>query len=293
MTVQNWQIVCEAPKSSLFFYEEAFDGVADAFMHDHDETPLGLVKMTLIFGKKPDARAVAAAFKTVALITGQAVQQYEIVPLQQKDWLKESLLSFPPVAVGKFYIYGRHIKKPQVPDGLAGLVINAATAFGSGEHHTTKGCLTALSDIKGAPKNVLDMGCGSGILGIAAARLFGARVLAVDIDPEAVRVTAASAFENKVGDMVTARAGNGFRTAGVRANAPYDLILANILARPLIKMAPACAGNLRQGGRVIISGFLDRHADWVIGHYKKLDMKLEKEYILSGWVTAVLRKEKA
>ena len=154
--------------------------------------------------------------------------------IEDRDWLSYSYKQFPAFSVGPFFIYGSH-HEGGVPDGQFGLQIDAATAFGSGEHGTTKGCLEAMLDLKGqgaCPWNVLDMGTGSGILAIAAWKLWKTPVLAVDNDPEAVRVTERHRESNNVPEGstdMTARCGDGFNEETTQKRKPYDLIIANIL----------------------------------------------------------------
>ena len=286
----NWQLDTVIPAVATFFFEEALSGTALATMNSELPDDPRQSRFSAIFPQRPDMSGLDALWSRASEAAGIDEPPFAIGPLPERNWLKENLLSFPPLKVGVFYIYGSHVKRPKVPRDYIPLKINAATAFGSGEHQTTRGCLEALSCLKRKPKTVLDMGCGSGILSIAAASRFGATVLAVDIDPEAARVAAESANRNGVTDMVTAQSGNGYRTKGVRKGAPYDLILSNILARPLVKMAPSLAKVLSPKGTAILSGFLERDTEWVIARHTREGLRCEKLYAFDGWITAVLRK---
>lgn len=166
-----------------------------------------------------------ASLSLAAAAAGISLPAYRLTELAQRDWLKENLISFAPVSVGRYYIYGSHIQDPP-PKTKLSLKIDAATAFGSGEHFTTKGCLMAMEEISRfkRPKNILDMGCGSGILGLAAALTFRTNVMAADIDPESVRVTKENAKINRLSRYITARAGNGYKPMIIRSKAPYDLV---------------------------------------------------------------------
>jgi ribosomal protein L11 methyltransferase len=212
------------------------------------------------------------------------------------DWLTFSYKQFPPFSVGPFFIYGSH-HDDGVPDGQFGLQIDAATAFGSGEHGTTKGCLMAMLDLKGqgaCPWNVLDMGTGSGILAIAAWKLWKTPVLAVDNDPECVRVTEHHREINKVPqgktDMISV-AGDGFLTPEVQEKKPFDLVIANILAGPLKDMAADLIGITDENGFVILSGILNEQAENVIEAYKNLNLK--NKYEVGDWTTLVLQSTNA
>ena len=216
--------------------------------------------------------------------------------LESKNWLKENVIKFAPVNVAEFTIYGIH--ENNIPDdGRLNLRIYAATAFGS-EHQTTKSCLQAISDYnkicsKKSPEiNILDVGTGSGILALAAAKLWKdkCKIIAVDIDEEAVLVTRQNAIDNDLQQFITAEVSDGYQSALVKNNAPYDLIMANILARPLIAMASDLYNSLKQGGYCILSGFVDEQEDWVIGEHTKLGLKLKQLYKLDNWRAALMEK---
>ncbi len=210
------------------------------------------------------------------------------------DWLTKSYQQFPPFSVGPFFIYGSHYDG-KIPNGQYGLQIDAATAFGSGEHGTTKGCLMAMLDLKDAgacPWNVLDMGTGSGILGIAAWKLWKTPVLAVDNDPECVRVTEHHRDINKIpcADF-TSETGDGFKTELVQQKKPFDLIIANILAAPLKEMAPELMAVTDENGYVILSGLLIEQADDVLAAYK--NFTLQNRYDVGDWSTLTLQNAPA
>ena len=214
--------------------------------------------------------------------------------LESRNWLKENIIKFAPVNVAEFTIYGIHEKN--IPDdGRLNLRIYAATAFGS-EHQTTKSCLQAISDYNklSHPKkiNILDVGTGSGILSLAAAALWqdNCKITAVDIDEEAVLVTQQNAVDNNLQQYISVAVSDGYQSDLVKRNAPYDLILANILARPLISMAPDLYQNLKTGGYCILSGFVEEQENWVIGEHTKLGLKLKQLYKSDNWRAVLLEK---
>lgn len=227
----------------------------------------------------------------------------EVLPIveetPQENWLQKCYREFPPFSIGPFYIYGSHHEgrpEGEVPEGLTGLLIDATTAFGSGEHETTKGCMQALLDLKGkgvCPWNILDMGTGSGILALAAWKLWKAPVLAVDNDDEAVRVTERHAEMNGVtvgrGSLLGA-CGDGFKTKIVDTQKPYELIIMNILAGPVIEMAPEAVRVLDENGYVILSGMLREQSDLVASAYEGLGLVLTGRYDLGEWTSLVLQK---
>ncbi len=213
-------------------------------------------------------------------------------PLPEKDWLRHVHDNFPPIKIGGFFIYGAHYKGPR-PENLIPLQIDAATAFGSGEHETTQGCLQAFDGLKEnhAFKNALDMGCGSGILAIAMVKLWpDIRVTAIDIDPESVVVTERHAAMNAATGKIEAQAGDGYLAPLALQNAPYDIVAANILADPLIMMAPALASALRAGGVCVLSGLLARQEADVVTAHEKQGLKLVRTEKIGNWRALVLQK---
>ena len=219
---------------------------------------------------------------------------FEVEETPDIDWLSHCYQQFPAFEVGPFFIYGSH-HAGDVPDDMFGLQIDAATAFGSGEHGTTAGCLEAMVWLKEqgmCPWHVLDMGTGSGILAIAAWKLWKTPVLAVDNDAEAVRVTEHHRVLNGVPDgkmNILSAVADGFAADIVQQRKPYELVIANILAGPLKDMAGDLAGVVDDGGRVILSGILDEQADSVRTAYEAQNMRVLKEFHIDGWTSFILQ----
>ncbi len=212
---------------------------------------------------------------------------------ESKNWLEESYKGFQPFEIESFYIYGSH-HKDDLPKNKILLQIDAATAFGSGEHPTTAGCMEALLELKEKgvqPKNILDMGCGSGILAIAAAKLFPeSSITAIDIDEEAVAVTDRHIALNDIAQkQIQTAAGDGFQCAICGENKPYDLIIANILAGPLKDMSKDLLDMLDQNGHVILSGLLNDQADDVISSYSSLTMINHRK--IKEWSALLLKRD--
>lgn len=267
-----------------FFFDEYFDVVAVNYTDDGLEQYVGYKGPGFV---EHDLREKAAA-------AGIELPPFQTEFLENKNWLKENVIKFAPVEVEDFIIYGIH-EKDIPPSDKVTLRIYAATAFGS-EHQTTKSCLRAISHLNrlgAAHRNILDMGTGSGILALAAAKLWpdAARITTVDIDPEAVAVTRQNARDNHLEKYLTVAVSNGYNSDLVQNNAPYDIIIANILARPLIEMAPQLNQALAPGGFCILSGFVDDQEDWVIGEHTKLGLKLVELYKLDNWRAALLEKK--
>lgn len=287
----NWQISMIVPPDAMPYFERALDGDDVALLASEIETgkDKGNWKLEAVWQNKPDVPSLEAALAVAASVVKVDTPKYEIKELPPKNWLKENLISFKPVCVGRYYIYGSHIKEPP-PKTKLSLKIDAATAFGSGEHFTTKGCLMAMEDLSRVftPRNVLDMGCGSGILGLAAALTFRVPVFATDIDPESVRVTLQNAQNNHLARYITAWVGNGYKPAEIRRHAPYDLVFSNILARPLTLMAKDLAANLAPSGYAVLSGLLNRQENWVLSAHRRVGLQLKKRYRMEGWSALIV-----
>lgn len=212
--------------------------------------------------------------------------------LPEKDWLRHVHDNFPPVNIGRFFVHGSYYKG-EMPAGQTPLQIDAATAFGSGEHETTRSCMVAFEQIakEHEVKNALDMGCGSGILAIAIQKIWpGAKLTAIDIDPESVIVTNRHAAMNDV--TLQAAAGDGYKTPLSIQNAPYDLVGANILAGPLIAMSGDLYNALKPGGFAVLSGLLKRQQQDVTDAHLKAGLKLINAIPDGDWAALIFQRDK-
>lgn len=209
-------------------------------------------------------------------------------PVIDKDWVSAVYRDFPPLTIGRFYVYGSHVQEP-IPSDLIPLRVEAATAFGSGQHESTEGCLRALTllDAQESFKAPLDMGCGSGILALAMASLWKIPVMACDNDPEAVRVTIENGRKNLVDYLIQAHVSEGFSDVQGKT---FDLITANILAGPLCQMAGDAAQALASSGVIVLSGLLKRQAEEVITAYQTVGLGLVDRIIIGEWTTLIMRK---
>lgn len=281
-----WQIsftpMNEYPEQLVCFLEEYFNVVSCNYQDDGSEQYIAY----------QNADFDENDFKAAAQSQNILLPEYKISFLESQNWLKDYVIEFPPVEVEDFYIYGIHEKETPQTDKLA-LKIYAATAFGS-SHQTTQCCLRAISWLNkqnAAHRNILDVGTGSGILSLAAAKLWpDCKITAVDIDEEAVWVTRQNALDNNLQNQFNVEVSNGYDSDLIRNNAPYDLIFSNILARPLIEMAPDLYKSLNKGGYCILSGFVDNQVDWVLSEHQKQGLKLVKLFELDNWRAAVMEK---
>ncbi len=232
---------------------------------------------------------LAAGLALAALLTGEQPDLHR-APTEAGGWLARTQSAFPEQRVGRrFAVRGTHLGPGAAP-GRVTLVLDAGVAFGSGEHGSTRGCLRALEGVEHRrPRRVLDLGCGSGILAMAAARLLGCRVLATDIDAWSVRVARENAAANGLRNRVRCRVAAGWQPAA-RSGAPYDLVFANILARPLCTMARTLATQLAPGGTAILSGLLDTHVRMVLAAHRRAGLALAGTVSEGRWTTLVLRK---
>lgn len=251
-----------------------------------DAKPAADRTVELLLDAPPDERLGEAlrALGVVAPVLDSA-------PLPPTDWLGEVARRAQPVRAGRFVIHGSHARAAAMTAPVA-IEIDAGLAFGSGEHETTRGCLLAvdrLPAVLAARPRVLDVGCGSGILAIAAAKRWPtARVLAVDNDPVAVAVAAVNLAANRVATRCRAALSDGLRSSVVRRAAPFDLILANILADPLVAMAAPIGRSVKLGGHVVLAGLLVRQVPEVLAAYTAQGLRLAERHDLDGWSILVL-----
>jgi len=250
----------------------------------------GRWRVAFHFRAAPDAAAVRVLAAAAAGL--EAGRQLRFACVAAKDWVGESLAGLKPVTAGRFVIFGAHDRARIAPNRI-GIEIEAALAFGTGHHGTTRGCLLALDRIcksRGArvTRRILDLGTGSGVLAIAAARALRQHVLATDNDAGAVRVARANARLNRVGPAIVVVRADGVTSEPVRARAPYDLIFANILLAPLQRLATPLTRLAAPGASVVLSGLLSSQANAAIAAYHAL--VLERRIVLDGWTTLVMRR---
>ena len=266
--------------------ESFFEGQAAIAAY---EGPGGRWDITVHFAEAPDEVSIR---DLVGIAAGDAVAgDITFDDVEAKDWVKATLEQLVPVRAGRFIVHGAH-DRSKVPPNKIGIEIEAALAFGTGHHGTTRGCLSLLDEVLKAyrPRRVLDIGTGTGVLAIAAAKALRIGLLASDIDPLAVRVAADNARLNGTGDWVETIRATGFAAPEFARRGPFDLVLANILANPLRQMATPMARHLAPSALVILSGLLPPQAQGVISAYRARGLVLERQILVEGWSSLLLRK---
>ncbi len=262
---------------------------------DHDlaiaafEAAGGRWDITMHFAEAPDEEMIRALVTQTA---GEAAAQTIVFgTVEAKDWVKASLADLVPVNAGRYVVHGSHDRE-RVPTNKIGIEIEAALAFGTGHHGTTRGCLILLNQVlnQRVPKRVLDLGSGTGVLAIAAARTLRRHVLASDIDPRSVLVARDNAKLNGVGNLVEMIEATGFHSPRFAANGPFGLVLANILANPLRKLAPTLVKHLAPNAFVILSGLLPHQANSVVATYRGNGMKLVRRLQIDGWSSLLMQR---
>jgi ribosomal protein L11 methyltransferase len=241
------------------------------------------------FGWEPDEAAVRAL---IAIASDEATALAATFGLTEKrDWVANSLAGLKPVRAGRFLVHGAHDRSRVRANDVA-IEIEAGLAFGTGHHGTTRGCLLHFDRLlkRRRPKRVLDVGCGAGVLAIAAARVLRRKVWLGDIDPIAVEVTNANARLNGVGALCRAIVSRGVENGALREAAPYDLVFANILAKPLRLLAPSLAGVISADGAAIVSGLLLADVPGVLASWRAQGFALAERIELEGWASLRLRR---
>jgi len=266
--------------------ESFFEGQAAIAAH---EGPDGRWDITLHFAQAPDQASIRELVAIAA--GGEVARDIKFDTVEARDWVKATLEELVPVRAGRFMVHGHHDRSKVAPNKL-GIEIEAALAFGTGHHGTTRGCLLLLDSVLKAyrPRRVLDLGTGTGVLAIAAAKALHGGVLASDIDPLSVGVARDNARLNGAGNWVQAIHASGFSAPQFGQHRPFDLVLANILANPLRQMATPMARHLSPSALVILSGLLPYQANSVIAAYRARGLVLLRHLQIEGWSSLLMRQ---
>lgn len=281
--------------------------VSTGLLHQHDAENLA----ETISSALSDEGAVVSAFEQDAATQYWCVEVYfpESAPaasklenlfgslpirteaLPEQDWVSHSQTSLAPIRAGRFFLHGEH-DRARRPAGGVSIEIQAGQAFGTGHHGTTRGCLLALDHVlsQRQPRSVLDVGCGSAVLAIAFALATKRRAVASDIDPVAVDVARSNARDNAVANLVRTLVATGVEHPSIQTFAPFDLVMANILAKPLTDMKARLAATVADGGGVILSGITVDQENRLLGAYRPFGLRLQKRWRLEGWSTLLLER---
>jgi len=283
------RLACDQPTARRIaaYLGEIFgeDDVACAAFEDDNEQ----WQIAIHFRAPPDEAALRAH---VAIAAGDAAAAaLRVDSVAATDWVAQSLEGLKPVRAGRFLVHGAH-DRARVKSHDIGIEIEAALAFGTGHHGTTRGCLLALDALLKArrPRHILDIGTGSGVLAMAAAKALRRPVVASDIDPLAVTSARVNARTNRIAPSIAFIRATGTRSPQMTAGAPYDLIFANILLGPLTRLAVAIRSLTGPQTRVVLSGLLPSHANAALAVYRAQGLVLERRFPLDGWMTLVLTR---
>ena len=278
--------------------EQAARRIADTLSETFDngetavaafENAVGGWDVTIHFGEPPDEAAVRELVALAADAATAASVRFEAV--EAKDWVKASLEGLQPVEAGRFVVHGSH-DRHRIAGNRIGIEIEAALAFGTGHHGTTRGCLLLLDHVLNIakPQRVLDLGTGTGVLAIAAAKALRQRVLASDIDRRAAITARENARLNNAGNLVEAIWATGFAAEEFKHRGPFDLVVANIRANPLKRLATPMRAHLDAPAAVILSGLLPSQANGVIAAYRANGLILRRRIELEGWTSLLLER---
>ena len=283
-------ISLRVPAAVMESFEAALSSICRAvsFYHDEDSDEWDLQGVKERGEYEGD---LAAALMVAEMVSGFSPRITRgLVPIG--GWLARTQQAFPEQLIGqRLAVRGTHIQTPELP-GRITITLDAGLAFGTGEHNSTRGCLATLEDLvkRHHPQRILDLGTGSGILAIAAAKLLHNSVLATDIDARAARVAAENARLNGVASIVRAIQADGWADPRITKAAPFDLVFANILARPLCAMASQLSAHLAPSGVAILAGLLNTQVNWVLSCHRRAGLRLERRLVDGAWSILTLRK---
>ncbi len=248
--------------------------------------------LTLFTPCPPGTSDMTAYLAAAELASDTTLTIQNVTPVESQDWVSLTQAAIQPMVIGNIVIIGSHHTPNDVPHGKTPIVLDVGAAFGTGEHATTSGCLQAIAAVtkRQRIRRTLDMGCGTAILGMAVTKQAPCHVLAVDNDPVAVRVAQANIRRNGLSSHIKTCVSEGFRAPMIAYEMPYDLIIANILARPVRRMLPAIANHLRPGGYAILSGFYVRDIPLILSGCKMAGLRLIDTRRVQGWATLTVQR---
>lgn len=284
-----WQVLFVLPAVAVATAEESFSDIAISVANFETDEQNHIWSFELICDRQPDAEEIKRRLFVITALHNIDIPEVKIEKLKQEDWLSQVARDFPPLNIGRFFVHGAHVKNPPQTSQIP-IQVDAGAAFGSGEHGTTRCCLEAIEYLASRREfaNILDMGTGSGILAIAAAKVWKTDILAVDLDPVSVAVTKKNCKINKVQKFIKTGISDGYSAIQIKKHSPYDLIIANILARPLVSFAPDLKKNLAASGVAILSGLLVSQEKYVLAAHRAHGLYLKKRFTYQDWCTLVI-----
>ena len=288
MSNHLYRLVLQVPHESAEEFAEVIEIHCDtvAWPECQGETTAKVTGFSL---KLPKEEIVVRAVSIAAEAIGVLAPEVDITQISPKNWVLENIKQFPPLTVGRFFIYGSDFDG-QIPVSRIPMKIPASTAFGTGHHGSTQGCLIALNGLKfGSVETALDMGCGSGILAIAIAKCWRCPVVASDKDIQAVRIAKKNVAANGERSLITVVDGPGYQKRILKGR-HFNLIISNILARPLVKMSNDLSNYIAPGGTVVLSGLLASQEVRVLMAHRMQGLKLKRRIRVDVWSTLVLQK---
>ena len=286
-----WKLVLSCTKEQEPIIDEAFaeDSVASSSLITDQEDCFCL---EILFQGKPPLSLIDDKLNQIATRTNSSTPTYTLSSIGNLDWIKKVAEQLEPMTIARWTVFGAAFAK-DVHDKTLGIQIDATSAFGTGEHPTTRGCLLMLDTFlqkRFIPPHarMLDMGCGSGILGMAFARATGGRALGIDMDANSVEIAKHNLSTNGLSDMVRIECGVGYAAPAVAEQAPYDLIMANVFADPLCDMAADLRRHLKSGGYAILSGILNDQAERVVAAHQQQGLTLIEKRQDGEWSVLAL-----
>lgn len=285
---EAWRLILRVPALSRERFAAALESFAEAVSFTEPDKA-GLALIEAIANSPPNSGMVRASLALIAASAGIAEPELAVEKLPRRDWLADSQKAFAPFRIGRFFIHGSDFRGV-VPAGTIPLAIDAGMAFGTGRHESTQGCLIALQWLSRSQAfaRVLDLGCGCGILSIAAAKLWRAKVLACEIDPQAIPIARTAIQKNGLANRIRLAWADGPRRREPMRRGNFDLIAANILAPPLIALSRDLARALAPGGMILLAGFLRAEGVKVEMRYRALGLRVICRIDQGGWRTLVL-----
>jgi len=289
----SWRAAITLPVDQVPLFDDLMANESDgASVFEVPDTDDWIIETYFI--EEPDRASLEARLTIVATAHNVRTPTLDLGPLPDEDWVQKSLAGLVPVEAGQFFVYGSHNDETP-PENSIRILIEAGPAFGTGQHETTKGCLLAIDEIRRSTNDnpiqkPLDVGTGTGVLAIAMAKTWGVPVTASDIDPTSVCEARENAEKNGVDDLMRCLRADGLGDQKLQDGAPYDLLIANILANPLIAMAPDIVNAVGEKGWIILSGLLEKQRQGVLNAYLPLGAELVGQHQLGEWPTLVLKK---